>query len=69
MTAVIRIKELTRAYEMGTERILALRDVTLDIARNEYVAIMRSPRSCSTSPPVRWAIASGSTATSSLSGA
>jgi putative ABC transport system ATP-binding protein len=40
VTAVIRIKELTRAYEMGTERILALRDVTLDIARNEYVAIM-----------------------------
>ncbi|HET7424510.1 MAG TPA: ABC transporter ATP-binding protein [Gemmatimonadales bacterium] len=40
MTAVIRIKELTRAYEMGTERILALRGVTLDIARNEYVAIM-----------------------------
>jgi putative ABC transport system ATP-binding protein len=40
VTAVIRIKELTRAYEMGTERILALRGVTLDIARNEYVAIM-----------------------------
>jgi putative ABC transport system ATP-binding protein len=40
VTAVIRIRELTRAYEMGTERILALRGVTLDIARNEYVAIM-----------------------------
>ena len=40
MTAVIRITELTRADEMGTERILALRGVTLDIARNEYVAIM-----------------------------
>ncbi len=40
MTAVIRIRELTRSYEMGTERILALRGVTLDIARNEYVAIM-----------------------------
>ena len=40
MTAVIRVRELTRAYEMGTERILALRGVTLDIARNEYVAIM-----------------------------
>jgi putative ABC transport system ATP-binding protein len=40
VTAMIRIKKLTRAYEMGTERILALRDVTLDIARNEYVAIM-----------------------------
>ena len=40
MTGVIRIRELTRSYEMGTERILALRGVTLDIARNEYVAIM-----------------------------
>ena len=40
MTAVIRVRELTRAYEMGTERILALRGVTLDIGRNEYVAIM-----------------------------
>jgi putative ABC transport system ATP-binding protein len=40
VTAVIRIRELTRSYEMGTERILALRGATLDIARNEYVAIM-----------------------------
>jgi putative ABC transport system ATP-binding protein len=40
MTAVIRVRGLTRAYEMGTERILALRGVTLDIARNEYLAIM-----------------------------
>ena len=37
---MIRIRELTRAYEMGTERILALRGVTLHIARNEYIAIM-----------------------------
>jgi putative ABC transport system ATP-binding protein len=40
VTAVIRIRALTRAYEMGTERILALRGVTLDIERNEYLAIM-----------------------------
>jgi putative ABC transport system ATP-binding protein len=40
VTAVIRVRELTRAYDMGTERILALRGVTLDVARNEYVAIM-----------------------------
>jgi putative ABC transport system ATP-binding protein len=40
VTPVIRIRELTRAYEMGTELILALRGVTLDIGRNEYVAIM-----------------------------
>jgi len=40
VTSVIRVRDLTRAYEMGTERILALRGVTLDIARNEYLAIM-----------------------------
>ena len=40
MTDVIRITDLTREYQMGEERILALRGVTLDIRRNEYVAIM-----------------------------
>ena len=37
---VIHIRELTRAYEMGAETVQALRGVTLDIRRNEYVAIM-----------------------------
>jgi putative ABC transport system ATP-binding protein len=40
MSDVIRIRELTREYRMGEERILALRGVSLDIHRNEYVAIM-----------------------------
>jgi putative ABC transport system ATP-binding protein len=40
MTELIRITDLTREYQMGDERILALRGVTLDIRRNEYVAIM-----------------------------
>jgi len=40
MTDVIRIHDLTREYQMGEERILALQGVTLDIRRNEYVAIM-----------------------------
>jgi putative ABC transport system ATP-binding protein len=40
MNDLIRIRELTREYQMGEERILALRGVTLDIRRNEYVAIM-----------------------------
>ena len=40
MNAVIRIHELAREYRMGSERILALRGVTLEIRRNEYVAIM-----------------------------
>jgi putative ABC transport system ATP-binding protein len=40
MTDVIRIRDLSREYRMGDETILALRDVSLDIRRNEYVAIM-----------------------------
>ena len=38
--AVIRIRNLTRVYEMGGELIHALRGVSLDVSRNEYVAIM-----------------------------
>src|SRR5262245_23982156 len=37
---VIQIRELTRAYHMGAETVHALRGVSLDIRRNEYVAIM-----------------------------
>jgi putative ABC transport system ATP-binding protein len=40
VSAIIRIRDLAREYRMGSERILALRGVTLDIHRNEYVAIM-----------------------------
>jgi putative ABC transport system ATP-binding protein len=40
MNHVIRIRDLTREYWMGEETILALRGVSLDINRNEYVAIM-----------------------------
>ena len=40
MTDVIRIRDLSREYRMGEETILALRGVSLDIRRNEYVAIM-----------------------------
>ena len=37
---VIRTQDLTRTYRMGAETIQALRGVSLDIARNEYIAIM-----------------------------
>jgi putative ABC transport system ATP-binding protein len=37
---VIRIRELTRDYLMGSETVRALRGVSLDIHPNEYVAIM-----------------------------
>ena len=40
MSELIRIRDLGREYQMGGERILALQGVTLDIRRNEYVAIM-----------------------------
>ena len=40
MSELIRIRDLAREYQMGEERILALQRVTLDIRRNEYVAIM-----------------------------
>ena len=38
--AVIRVSELQRSYVMGTEVVHALRGVSLEIRRNEYVAIM-----------------------------
>ena len=37
---VIQILDLTREYLMGTERVQALRGVSLEIRRNEYLAIM-----------------------------
>ncbi len=37
---IIRVRGLTRDYDMGAERVHALRGVDLDIPRNEYVAIM-----------------------------
>ncbi len=37
---VIQVLDLHREYVMGTERIHALRGISLEIRRNEYVAIM-----------------------------
>jgi putative ABC transport system ATP-binding protein len=39
-TPVIELRRIVRLYDMGGERIYALRDVSLKIFRNEYVAIM-----------------------------
>jgi putative ABC transport system ATP-binding protein len=38
--ALIRVRDLTRRYDMGGETIHALRGVSLDVQPNEYVAIM-----------------------------
>ena len=39
-TPVIHIEHIARTYEMGGETVHALRDVSLDIHSNEYVALM-----------------------------
>ncbi|HAB19913.1 MAG TPA: ABC transporter ATP-binding protein [Verrucomicrobiota bacterium] len=38
--SLIRISELTRRYVMGTETVHALRGVSLEIGKGEYIAIM-----------------------------
>ncbi len=38
--SLIRFQNIARRYQMGTETIHALRDVSLNIERGEYVAIM-----------------------------
>jgi len=38
--SLIRLHKISRRYQMGTETIHALREVSLEITRGEYVAIM-----------------------------
>ena len=38
--AVIKLVNITKVYQMGMEEVHALRGVSLEIGRNEYVAIM-----------------------------
>jgi len=38
--SLIRLEHITRLYQMGGETIHALRDVSLEVQRGEYVAIM-----------------------------
>jgi putative ABC transport system ATP-binding protein len=40
MQKIIELKNIAKAYKIGTEVIHALRSVTLDIYKNEYVALM-----------------------------
>lgn len=42
MEAVIQLEHIRKTYQMGTVEIHALRDVSLEIFPNEYVAIMGS---------------------------
>jgi putative ABC transport system ATP-binding protein len=38
--AALSLREVVKTYEMGADKVHALRGITLDIAKNEYVAIM-----------------------------
>ena len=38
--SLIRLRNISRIYQMGAEKVYALREVSLEIARGEYVAIM-----------------------------
>ena len=38
--SLIRLQNVSRRYQMGGETVHALRDVSLEIQRGEYVAIM-----------------------------
>ena len=40
VVSLIRLQKISRRYQMGTETVHALREVSLDIQRGEYVAIM-----------------------------
>ncbi len=40
MKPIISVSELRKTYVMGTETIHALKSITLDISKNEYVALM-----------------------------
>jgi putative ABC transport system ATP-binding protein len=40
MQPIIQLSEISKVYKIGTEEIFALRSVTLDISKNEYVALM-----------------------------
>jgi putative ABC transport system ATP-binding protein len=39
---IIKVRDISRVYKVGLETIYALRSITLDINKNEYVALMGS---------------------------
>jgi len=41
--SLIRLNRISRRYQMGAETIHALREVSMEIQRGEYVAIMGRP--------------------------
>ena len=37
---IIDIENISKIYTMGNQKVYALRDITLNISENEYVAVM-----------------------------
>lgn len=42
MESIIKVVDISRVYKVGSETIYALRSITLDVRKNEYVALMGS---------------------------
>jgi len=42
VASIIKINNISRTYQVGTEKIYALSDISLEIFKNEYVALMGS---------------------------
>ncbi len=40
MSGIISVDQLSKIYVMGTQKVAALKSITLDIHKNEYVALM-----------------------------
>lgn len=40
MSTIIKLQDITKVYQMGTEEVHALRGIKLGIDKNEYVAVM-----------------------------
>lgn len=40
MSRVIQVKDVSKVYQVGTQEVRALNGLSLDISRNEYVALM-----------------------------
>jgi putative ABC transport system ATP-binding protein len=40
MEATLSLKDVVKTYDMGADKVRALRGVSLDVAKNEYIAVM-----------------------------
>jgi putative ABC transport system ATP-binding protein len=40
MDAALSLRDVVKTYDMGADKVHALRGVSLDVARNEYIAVM-----------------------------